>query len=156
LALTREGGPANQESYPWQWLLNDVQMTYLRVDEQQLVNDKVDAVRALTYFRGAMNPILIGAAPIGIAYSVYRAWQFNDRVAVWAAGWFAATFGPFVITSLTTDRISYIFYILPTVPAFAVGLALLLRRGRLGQIVLWGFLVVFLIGFIGYYPIRRF
>ena len=155
-ALTREGGPANQESYPWQWLLNDVEMTYLRVDEQEVVNEEVQAVRALTYFRGAMNPILIGAAPLGIAYSVYRAWQYNDRVGVWAAAWFAATFGPFVITSLMTDRISYIFYILPTIPAFAIGLALLLRRGRLGQIVLWGFIIAFVVGFIGYYPIRRF
>jgi 4-amino-4-deoxy-L-arabinose transferase-like glycosyltransferase len=154
-ALTREGGPANQESYPWQWLVNDVEMTYLRVDERIMAGEELKATRPLTWFRGAMNPIVLGAAPLGLAFGLYRTWAHNDRLGLWVVAWFAGTFIPFVPASLLADRISYIFYILPTVPAFAIGLALLFGRGRLPVVVLWVFLLAVVVGFVGYYPIRR-
>ena len=155
-ALTREGGPANQESDPWQWLINEVPMTYLRVDENISLDDDSELSRVIIYFRGAMNPVIIGAAPLGLAYAAYRTWKHADKLALWTAAWFVATFTPFFLASLLADRITYIFYALPIVPAFVVGLALVLRRAGLPAIVLWGFVIFVVIAFIGYYPIRRF
>src|SRR5262249_46057537 len=58
LSLTRAAGPIGQESYPWQWLLNEAQMTYLRTDQQVFANDTLLGSQALVYFRGAMNPFI--------------------------------------------------------------------------------------------------
>jgi dolichyl-phosphate-mannose-protein mannosyltransferase len=155
LSLTRVTA-INQESYPWQWLINEVPMTYLRTDEQTIVNGEVVGSYATIFFRGAMNPFVIGAAPFGVAYAVFRLIDARDRVGLWVVAWVTAMYVPFVLLALVEHRVSYIFYFLPTLPAVAAGVALFLRRAGLPALVVGTYLAAVLLGFVLYYPFRTF
>lgn len=154
LALTRPDGPINSESYPWQWLLNEVPMTYLRTDTQVLANDQLVASYATVFFRGAMNPFIIGVAPLAVAYAVWRTVRFRDTLGLWVVAWIVATYLPFFPLALVQHRISYLFYFLPTLPAVAVAAAMFVRDGGAPRIVLWAYLCAVLVGAYAYFPFR--
>jgi len=153
-SLTRDTA-LNQESYPWQWLINEVQMNYFRTDVTISVNGEAIGSYPSVYFRGAMNPFVIAAAPLGVAFAIWRLVTERDRVGLWVVAWTAATLLPLVGLALV-HRISYIYYVLPTLPAVAVGVALFLRRAGLPPLVVGTYLAAVLLGFVLYYPFRTF
>jgi 4-amino-4-deoxy-L-arabinose transferase-like glycosyltransferase len=142
-------------STPWQWLTNDCQMQYLRVATTVKVGTEVVAVTPSVDFRGAMNPVLIGALPIAMLYTLWSAWRTGSALARWCVVWAAANYLPYVFLAVVAQRISYIYYFLPVVPAVAVAIAILLRRSRLPRPVTWGFVVIYLVGFAAYFPFRQ-
>ena len=127
-------------------------MTYLRTDEQVLVNDEVEATRAVIFFRGAMNPYVIFVAPLAIAYTAYAAFKRRDDWAFLVLALFFVTYGPFWPAALLAHRISYLFYFLPTIPAVAIAAARLMYAPEMPRIVRWAYIGAILLGFYGYFP----
>jgi 4-amino-4-deoxy-L-arabinose transferase-like glycosyltransferase len=142
------------ESTPWQWLTNDCQMGYLRVATTVKVGDAVVAITPSVDFRGAMNPVLLGALPLAMLYTLWSAWRTGSTLARWSIAWAAANYLPYVFLAIVAQRITYIYYFLPVVPAVAVAIAILLRRSRLPGSLTWGFVAVYLVGFAAYFPFR--
>jgi predicted membrane-bound dolichyl-phosphate-mannose-protein mannosyltransferase len=153
-ALTREGGPQGQESNPWQWLLNDVPMNYLRTDVTVKVGDEIKSVRAIIEFRGAMNPYVIASAPIGIAYAIYLAWKERDDLSFMALALFFVTYGPYWPAAEIGHRISYIYYFLPVIPSVAIAAGQFFAAPWMPRLVRWAFIGAVLLGFYGYFPFR--
>jgi predicted membrane-bound dolichyl-phosphate-mannose-protein mannosyltransferase len=151
--LTRRGGPANEESYPWQWLANDVQLNYFNTIVTTTTGSDV-LHRYTVNFRGAMNPVIIGSASFGFFYAAWRAWRLQDRLSLWVVTWVIGTYLPYYPLIIVQGRIGYLYYFLPTLPAVAVGLAQFFREVDLPRLVVWGYLALVLVGFIAYFPFR--
>lgn len=143
------------ESSPWQWVFNDCQIVYLRVDITVKAGEELVSSRPSIDFRGAMNPILVGLLPISMLFAAWYAWRKGSRMALWAISWAAANYLPFVLLATVSRRVMYIYYILPTLPAVAVAIALLLFRSGLPRTVQWGLLAAYIVGFLAYFPFRQ-
>lgn len=143
------------DSKPWQWLFNECQIQYLRVDVTTHAGDQVVSKVASIDFRGALNPLLAGAIPLASLFMAWYAWTSRNAAAIWALTWAAANYLPFVALAIVTNRIMYLYYVLPVVPALGVGVALLVLRAGLPRPVRWGFLLAYAAGFIAYFPFRQ-
>ncbi len=154
-APPRVGFCPEADSKPLQWLFNECQIQYLRVDETVLAGDKVVGKIAKIDFRGALNPLLVGAIPLAALFTAWYAWRTRSKVAMWTVAWAAANYLPYVALALFTNRIMYIYYVLPLVPAVAVGVALLLLRAGLPRPIRWGFALAYVVGFAAYFPFRQ-
>ena len=153
--VDRAGVCSTTDSLPWEWPFNQCQITYLRVDVTVRSGDDIVSKTPSVDVRGAMNPFLMGAIPLGFLFAGWLAWTRRHRLALWAVVWAAANYIPYVALSVISQRITYIYYILPVIPAIAIATALLLRRSGLPRPVMVGFIVLFLVGFAAYFPFRR-
>ena len=157
--LTRPGGPPtdciSNDSAPWQWLTNDCEMRYLRVATETSTDGKIIATHATIDFRGAMNPVLLGAMYLAIPFAIWSAWRRRNRLALWALIWMGANYLPYVALALVSNRITYIYYFLPVIPALSAVVALLLLRSGLPRAVQLGFVAAYLVGFAAYFPFRQ-
>ena len=107
-------------------------------------------------FRGALNPYLIAALPLALAYAISLLSHKDNRVALLSLIWFGLAYLPFIPAAVIDHRIEYIYYMLPVVPAIAVGCAALFADKRIPRAVTWGFIVAILYGFAGYFPFTGF
>lgn len=158
VSLTNSGNSsigASIASAPWQWLFNEGQINYLRVDLTTSAGGQALTRNALVDFRGAVNPVLLGAAIIASLFVVIAAAKRRSRLALWCAIWLAGNYVPYVALVLVNHRVTYLFYILPVIPALAVAVATLLLRSGLSRAVARGYVAAYLLGFAAYFPFRQ-
>lgn len=142
------------DSRPWQWLFNECQIVYLRTVATVRSGGEVVSEVARLDFRGAMNPLLVAALPLATLFAGWLAWRRRSPLATWAIAWMAATYLPYLALGVLTNRIMYIYYMLPVIPAIAIAIGLLLWQGGLPRAVRWGFLLAYVAGAIAYFPFR--
>jgi hypothetical protein len=161
--LTHPAGPTGIESWPWEWLINEVQIPYLRVTVTickitvaTCPSDDILRQYDSILFRGALNPYLIAALPLALAYALARLRGSDNRNALLALVWFALAYLPFLPATVLDHRIAYIYYMLPAVPALALATAELFSDPRIPRSVTAGYIVAILYGFAGYFPFAGF
>ncbi len=153
--LQTAGGPSGIASDPWSWLVNQVPIHYLTVNVNVMSGGRLIASHATIDFQGALNPVLLGALPLAAGFAFWLAWRRRSRLALWALAWGGANYLVYYPMVLVDHRITYLYYMLPVVPAMAVATALLLDRSRLPGTVRWVFLAAFAVAFIAYFPFRQ-
>jgi dolichyl-phosphate-mannose-protein mannosyltransferase len=153
--VVQSGTCPGADSAPTQWLFNQCQITYVKVDVTVRAGEEVISTIPSIDVRGAMNPLLVAAIPFAILFAGWYAWRTNNLLARWAVVWAAANYLPYLVLEVFTQRVMYIYYMLPVIPALGVATAILLRRGGLPRPVTWGFLIAYAVGFAAFFPFRQ-
>lgn len=110
--------PSEMLSRPWEWLTQIELITYWPEP----------------HYLAMLSPTFLFLWFPAAVYTVIRL-RSKQPWAIFAAVWFACTYLLWIPATLLTDRISYIFYLYPAVPALAlfIGCALLSAENHLRQ-----------------------
>jgi hypothetical protein len=141
--LTHVGPSTGADSSPLGWWLNQGEINYYT----STVGGRTD-VR----FRAAMNEYIIWAAPLALLYAGHRAWAAGSKLAAFAVASFVANFAPPFLAWAIQSRTSYIYYMVPSMPAFACAIAAVAER--VPRPLLWCFAGAVLYAFFFSFPIR--
>jgi predicted membrane-bound dolichyl-phosphate-mannose-protein mannosyltransferase len=159
-ALQRPAGllGVGNDSYPWQWLWNEQQMPYLLVGVHITEGDEAGEEVPFPAIVGVMNPFVLHLWPLGLAWATWAWWQRRPGAELGALvlAWFACTYLPFYGATLVGQRVTYLFYFLPTLPAVALAGGSFLVATGLPRLFLWLYLAAVLLGFYGYFPFKPF
>lgn len=153
-SLTR-AVPEGIESYPWQWLINEVKIPYLTVNVDVYSGSKLISSRPSIAFQGATNPFIIYLAIPAVVYAVYSSYKKGSRAALFTSTWFALTYLPFYPMSIIGHRIMYLFYFLPALPGVCLSVSYLFLDRRTDRIVLLAYSFAVLLGFVMLFPFRQ-
>lgn len=143
------------DSGPLQWVFNQCQITYIRVDVTVRAGEEVISTVPSIDVRGALNPLLPNVMLIATLFAGWYAWRSGNALARWSLIWIVANYLPYVAISLVSNRIMYLYYFLPVVPGVAAAIAIFLTRARLPRLVTYGYLVAYAAGFVAYFPFRQ-
>jgi len=143
------------ESYPWQWLINEVKIPYLTVAESVYADHTLVSTYVSVAFAGAMNPFILFLTIPSIAYLAYLYGSKRDSFSLFILAWFSCTYLPFYPMSIIGHRISYIFYFLNTIPSVCAAATSLILDQRPPKILIGVYLVAVIVGFILLFPFKK-
>jgi predicted membrane-bound dolichyl-phosphate-mannose-protein mannosyltransferase len=155
-------------SRPWEWILSPSGSFYLY---GWLINPAKYTLAALRYhdvplYMGILSPTIWLAGLLVIPFAIWQSFKKNN-VAIFAVCWLIGTWLLWIPLSLSTDRVSFIFYFLPSIGAVCLGTGLLLykmmekalarRRGKLKrflELLVLLFLVLHMVAFCWLSPVK--
>ena len=153
-SLTRQT-PSGIESYPWQWLVNEVVIPYLTVNVDVRTDGKLISSRPVIAFQGAINPFIIFLAIPTIAYCAYTTYKKAEQTGMFAMIWFIISYLPFYPMSIISHRIMYLFYFLPTLPSVCLAIAYVFQDRRTDRVVSLTYLFAVLLGCVMLFPFKQ-
>jgi len=146
--------PTGIQSYPWQWLLNQVQIPYLKVDVNKIVDDTVVGTYASVHFNGAMNPLIVYLTLPTVIYQAYLYFSRRQDISLFAIAWFAGTYLPFIPMALLWNRIMYLFYFLNTVPSVCIAITSMALDQKPPKIIMGLYLLAVIGMFVMMFPFK--
>jgi dolichyl-phosphate-mannose-protein mannosyltransferase len=138
-------------SCPWQWLLNQITIPYLRGPVMGLEGVSYPSVS----FEGAMNPAILFLAVPALLYCSYNYYQRRDDLSLVSLLLFAATYLPFYPAVILGQRGTYLFYFLDAVPAVCAAIACMIADTKPPKFVIVFYLAVVVYIFIMMFPFLR-
>jgi len=146
--------PTGIQSYPWQWLLNQVQIPYLKVDVNKIVDSTVVGTYTSIHFNGAMNPLIVYLTLPTVIYQAYLYFSRRQDISLFAVVWFAGTYLPFIPMALLWNRIMYLFYFLNTVPSVCIAITSMALDQKPPKIIMGLYLLAVIGMFVMMFPFK--
>jgi dolichyl-phosphate-mannose--protein O-mannosyl transferase len=155
-------------SRPWEWILSPSGSFYFY---GWLVNPAKYTLAAIAYwynpdYTGILSPTIWVAGLLVIPFSIWQSFKKNNA-AIFVVCWLIGTWLLWIPLSIATDRVSFLFYFLPSIGAICLGMGLLLdkmlgkamsrRRGKLKrflELLVLLFLVLHMVAFCWISPVR--
>ncbi len=142
--LKHTGPSSGTESTPFQWWLNTGNFDYFFLESGT----------KHILFRALMCGYVIFTAPLALLYAAERGWTVRSPLGTFAVASVLGNFGPIFLAWAIMSRTSYIYYMVPVLPAIACAIAL--AASATPAFMRWGFAVLMLYAFVFQYPIRFF
>jgi hypothetical protein len=141
-------------SCPWQWLINQVQIPYLIVSVKVTTDSVTKEFNSVTFW-GAMNPSILYLTIPAIAYSGYAYLKQNrNDLALLSLIWFLVTYIPYYPAVLFGNRVTYLFYFLPTIPSVCIAISYMIADQNPPKLVVLFYLGVVLVSFYLMFPFK--
>jgi predicted membrane-bound dolichyl-phosphate-mannose-protein mannosyltransferase len=153
--------PQGIASYPWQWLINEVQIPYIIVRGNIVAGGKVLGTITMVAFMGAMNPAILYLTIPSMGYMAYRYIRARDNFSLFTILWFVFTYLPYYPMSFLFHRIIYIFYFLSTIPAVCLAISCglvdskkVIKKVNRYRLLIVLYLLLVLVGFYIFFPFK--
>lgn len=146
--------PSGIISCPWQWLVNQVQIPYLVVNVKVTTGSVTTQYPSIS-FLGAMNPSVLYLTLPAIAYAGYSyLQQKKNDITLLSIVWFIVSYLPYYPAVLIGHRVTYLFYLLPAVPAICAAIAYMIADQNPPKLVVLFYLGVVLVSFYLMFPFK--
>jgi dolichyl-phosphate-mannose-protein mannosyltransferase len=140
-------------SCPWQWLVNQIQIPYLIVNVQVTTGEiatKYDSVA----FWGMMNPTILYLTIPAMLYLSYTYFTKEDDFSSFNLVWFAVAYLPYLPAVILGHRVTYLFYLLPAIPAVCAAIAHMIADQNPPKLVVLFYLGVVAVWFFSAFPFK--
>jgi predicted membrane-bound dolichyl-phosphate-mannose-protein mannosyltransferase len=152
--LTAPHGLHGIASYPWEWLIDNKVITYLRINPSR-PTAALNNVQPAVHFVGLISPPILLLAIPGLLLAVVRLVRrrrSEDDVGLVGLAWFLGTYLPFVAAALIERRISYLYYMVIVMPGIYLAVASLVARIGARRKLVWLWMACVLAAAVVLYP----
>jgi dolichyl-phosphate-mannose--protein O-mannosyl transferase len=102
-----------------------------------------------------MNPAISFLTIPALLYCSYNYYQRRDDLSLVSLALFSVSYLPFYLAVIFGQRVTYLFYFLPAVPAVCAAIAYMIADTKLPKIVVIFYLAVVVYIFIFMFPFQR-
>jgi len=143
------------ESAPWEWAINVKPITYLHINVQYIVDDVVRGEATKYLFIGTMNPALAYLFLPSVGYSLYLLRKKENKTLIlFALSIIVMQYLPYFPMRILWYRITYLYYILPTVPAIAMLVSEGVTEQKYAGYIIIALIYACIAGFAIFFPFR--
>jgi dolichyl-phosphate-mannose-protein mannosyltransferase len=140
-------------SCPWQWLANQIQIPYLVVNVQVSSGIAVNKYDSIA-FLGMMNPTILYLTIPAMLYLSYTYFNAKDDFSSFNLVWFVSTYLPYLPAVIFGNRVTYLFYFLPAMPAVCAAVAYMIADQNPPKLVVLFYLGVVVAWFFWMFPFK--
>jgi hypothetical protein len=152
--LSDHGHPQGIAAHPTDFWLNRKAITYFKVTTTVTSPGHAPKVATLIWFRGEISRVLLITSWLAILASLWWAIRRRDDLSFLVLAWILGTWLPPELFNLFSDRTTYLYYMVVTMPALYLAVARFMGAWRVTRWLILPWVVLLLYDAVNLYPFR--